>query len=43
MTQALGLLDGKMKHLIVWGLSLSPLDTELGRLLGGALGGAASP
>jgi len=37
MTQALGLLDGKMKHLIAWGLSLSPLDTELGRLLGGAL------
>jgi hypothetical protein len=31
------LLGRRMKHLIVWGLSLSPLDIELGRLLATAV------
>lgn len=36
ITQAFELLDETMQHLIIWGLSLSPLDIELGIVVGEA-------
>ena len=39
IAHAFSLLDEKTHHLVIWGLSLSPLDVELSILLGEALPG----